>query len=67
MKFSNTNPDYKSLAEIREEAYNQGRADAISDFALKTIQAYYEGTLDECEILNIERQLKEQNVQAIIR
>lgn len=27
MEFSNTNPDYKSLAEIRKEAYEQGRSD----------------------------------------
>lgn len=35
MKFSNTNQEQKTLAEIREEAYEKGYADAID----KMIQA----------------------------
>lgn len=31
-EFSNTNLEYKSLSEIRKEAYKQGRIDAIDEF-----------------------------------
>lgn len=31
MQFSNTNPEMKTLAEIREEAYNKGRREVIEE------------------------------------
>lgn len=44
-----------------EEHDKQIRADAIDAFFLKAIEAYHNDTLDECELCNIERQLKENN------
>ena len=44
------------LLELVDLAYAKG----VDGFFLKSIEAYHDDTLDECELCNIERQLKEQ-------
>lgn len=58
--FSNTNPDYKTLAEIREEAYLEGRADAIDECVAKITELNSNGNEVWWHTMcNILEQLKE--------
>lgn len=54
-EFSNTNPDYKYLAEIREEAYSQGRADAIDEYKY-SVELFREMFLEELERQAVDRE-----------
>lgn len=73
MKFSNTNKEQKTLAEIREEAYEQGYADAIDKMiqAVKNqffcIEDLCDGTIgcNDCRIKYLEK-LKEQKKVGVV-
>lgn len=56
-EFSNVNPQMLSLAEIREEAYQQGKADGIDD-ALFVL--YDKGYIDSDTEEYVREKLKEQ-------
>lgn len=50
--------EYDAVMKKLEGHDKQIRNKAIDDFFLKAVKAYYDDNLNECELCNIEKQLK---------